>query len=160
MIYSIKAEAESIRSLRPVLSWLSPCCRARRSPAGWRWRGGSCSSGSSGGLPPPRRCRSRPSSSGRLDPRWQEQTIICGEERMLPQYLRDGSFNKSFKAYWKFKKSHLVISNFWGLTEKTEKTLITILMGYLDQMWCFLTGAPTTTWIQPGTNPNIHSTCT
>lgn len=48
---------------------ISPCCRVRQFPAGWQWRGGSCSSGSSGGRPPPRQCRSRPSSSGRWDPR-------------------------------------------------------------------------------------------
>lgn len=89
-IYSIKGE--SIHSLYAVMpAVISPCCRARRSPAGWRWRGGSCSSGPSGGLPPPRRCRSRPSSSGRWDPRWQRANR-CRRKSL------ERSFNKSLKA--------------------------------------------------------------
>lgn len=46
-----------------------PCCPGRRFPAGWRWTAGRSSSGSSECRPPPRRCRSRRSSSGRWGPR-------------------------------------------------------------------------------------------
>ena len=66
-----ESKMKSIPSVYFATPALSPCCRARRFPAGWRWRGGSCSSGSSGGLPLPRRCRSRPSSSGRWGQRWR-----------------------------------------------------------------------------------------
>lgn len=61
----------------------APWHPGRRSPAGWWWKPGSCSSELSEGHPPPRRCHSRPSSSGRWGPRWEE--AVCWGRGRLPQ---------------------------------------------------------------------------
>lgn len=61
---------ECFKPIPPGTLEAKPSFPERRFPAGcWR-RTGSCSSGSSEGRPPPRRCRSRRFSSGLWGPRW------------------------------------------------------------------------------------------
>lgn len=53
-----------------------PSSLVQQSPAGWWWRKGNYSSGSSVGHPPPHQCHSMLSSSDRQGPRCSEQNII------------------------------------------------------------------------------------
>lgn len=52
-----------------------PSSLVQQSPAGWWWRTGNYSSGSSVGHPPPRQCHSMLSSSDQRGPRCSEQDI-------------------------------------------------------------------------------------
>lgn len=65
-----------------------PSSLVQQSPAGWWWRTGNYSSGSSVGHPPPHQCHSMLSFSDQRGPRWSEQNnssqTIQGLEESFP----------------------------------------------------------------------------
>lgn len=76
---------QSVMSDECVTGRALPSSLVQRSPAGWWWRTGNYSSGSSEGRPPPRQCHSTLFSSDQQGPRCSEENTTDNKRGQTTQ---------------------------------------------------------------------------